>query len=104
MQEGILSLFQMAKTSAAVARHGEEGLPYISVLTHPTTGGVTASFASLGDIILAEPESLDRLCRTEGHRADHRGITARRFSASRIFERSRFCGCYWCRERIFGQN
>ena len=58
MQEGILSLFQMAKTSAAVARHGEEGLPYISVLTHPTTGGVTASFASLGDIILAEPKAL----------------------------------------------
>ena len=56
--EGILSLFQMAKTSAAVARHGEEGLPYISVLTHPTTGGVTASFASLGDIILAEPKAL----------------------------------------------
>ena len=58
MQEGILSLFQMAKTSAAVARHGEEGLPYISVLTHPTTGGVTASFASLGDSILAEPKAL----------------------------------------------
>lgn len=58
MQEGILSLFQMAKTSAAVARHGEEGLLYISVLTHPTTGGVTASFASLGDIILAEPKAL----------------------------------------------
>lgn len=58
MQEGILSLFQMAKTSAAVARHGEEGLLYISVLTHPTTGGVTASFASLGDIVLAEPEAL----------------------------------------------
>ena len=58
MQEGILSLFQMAKTSAAVARHGEDGLPYISVLTHPTTGGVTASFASLGDIILAEPKAL----------------------------------------------
>ncbi len=58
MQEGILSLFQMAKTSAAVSRHSEEGLLYISVLTHPTTGGVTASFASLGDIILAEPDAL----------------------------------------------
>lgn len=58
MQEGILSLFQMAKTSAAVSRHSEEGLLYISVLTHPTTGGVTASFASLGDIILAEPAAL----------------------------------------------
>jgi acetyl-CoA carboxylase carboxyl transferase subunit beta len=58
MQEGIYSLMQMAKTSAAVLRHGEMGLLYITVLTHPTTGGVTASFASLGDIILAEPNSL----------------------------------------------
>lgn len=58
MQEGILSLFQMAKTSAAVTRHSEAGLLYISVLTNPTTGGVTASFASLGDIILAEPDAL----------------------------------------------
>lgn len=55
MQEGILSLFQMSKTAAAAARHGEAGLLYISVLTDPTTGGVTASFASLADIILAEP-------------------------------------------------
>ena len=55
MQEGILSLMQMAKTSAALAALGEKGLLYISVLTDPTTGGVTASFASLGDIILAEP-------------------------------------------------
>ncbi len=58
MQEGILSLFQMAKTSAAVSRHDRAGLLYISVLTHPTTGGVTASFASLGDVILAEPQAL----------------------------------------------
>ena len=58
MQEGILSLMQMAKTSAAVKRHSNAGLLYISVLTHPTTGGVTASFASLGDIILAEPKAL----------------------------------------------
>ncbi|MCI8609630.1 MAG: acetyl-CoA carboxylase carboxyltransferase subunit beta [Firmicutes bacterium] len=58
MQEGILSLFQMAKTSAAIARHDEAGLLYISVLTNPTTGGVTASFASLGDVILAEPNAL----------------------------------------------
>ena len=58
MQEGILSLMQMAKTSAALARFAEKGLLYISVLTHPTTGGVTASFASLGDIILAEPGAL----------------------------------------------
>ena len=58
MQEGILSLMQMAKTSAAVARHSDAGLLYITVLTDPTTGGVTASFASLGDIILAEPKVL----------------------------------------------
>ena len=58
MQEGIVSLMQMAKTSAALKRHSEEGLLYIPVLTDPTTGGVTASFAMLGDIILAEPGAL----------------------------------------------
>ena len=55
MHEGILSLMQMAKTSGALAVLDRAGLPFISVLTHPTTGGVTASFATLGDIILAEP-------------------------------------------------
>ena len=58
MQEGIVSLMQMAKTSAALKRHSDAGLLYISVLTDPTTGGVTASFAMLGDIILAEPHAL----------------------------------------------
>ncbi len=58
MQEGIFSLMQMAKTSAALGRLAEAKLPYISVLTHPTMGGVTASFATLGDIILAEPGAL----------------------------------------------
>jgi acetyl-CoA carboxylase carboxyl transferase subunit beta len=58
MQEGILSLMQMAKTSGALAMHHEAGLPFISVLTHPTFGGTTASFATLGDIILAEPGSI----------------------------------------------
>lgn len=58
MQESILSLMQMAKTSAALARLHEKKIPYISVLTNPTTGGVTASFASLGDIIIAEPDAL----------------------------------------------
>ena len=58
MQESILSLMQMAKTSAALARLREAGLPYISVLTDPTMGGVTASFAMLGDIIIAEPRAL----------------------------------------------
>ncbi|MCG8600438.1 MAG: acetyl-CoA carboxylase, carboxyltransferase subunit beta [Verrucomicrobiales bacterium] len=55
MHEGIFSLMQMAKTSGALARHHEAGLPFISILTHPTTGGVTASFATLGDINMAEP-------------------------------------------------
>lgn len=58
MQEGMFSLIQMAKTSAAIAKHNESGLLYISVLTDPTTGGVTASFAMLGDIILSEPGAL----------------------------------------------
>lgn len=58
MQEGIISLMQMAKTSAALKRHHEAGLFYITVLTDPTTGGVTASFAMLGDVILAEPGAL----------------------------------------------
>jgi acetyl-CoA carboxylase carboxyl transferase subunit beta len=58
MQESIFSLMQMAKTSAALAKLHEEGLLYLSVLTNPTTGGVTASFASLGDVIIAEPDAL----------------------------------------------
>ena len=58
MQEGILSLMQMAKTSGAVKRHSDAGLLYITVLTDPTTGGVTASFAMEGDIILSEPKAL----------------------------------------------
>ena len=58
MQEGMVSLMQMAKTAAALKRHSEAGLLYVSVLTDPTTGGVTASFAMLGDVILAEPQAL----------------------------------------------
>ncbi len=58
MYEGMLSLMQMAKTSGALARHAEQRLPYISVLTNPTTAGVMASFASLGDVIVAEPKSM----------------------------------------------
>jgi acetyl-CoA carboxylase carboxyl transferase subunit beta len=58
MQEGIFSLMQMAKTSVLLAQLAEARLPYISILTHPTTGGVTASFASIGDVILAEPGAL----------------------------------------------
>ncbi len=58
MQEGLFSLMQMAKTSAALARLGEARVPFFSLLTDPTTGGVTASFAMLGDVILAEPGAL----------------------------------------------
>jgi acetyl-CoA carboxylase carboxyl transferase subunit beta len=58
MQEGLFSLMQMAKTSAALGKLREAGQPYISVLTHPTTGGVSASFAMLGDINIAEPRAL----------------------------------------------
>ncbi len=58
MQEGIFSLMQMAKTSAVLARLHEQGLPFVSVLTHPTTGGVTASFSMLGDVNVAEPGAL----------------------------------------------
>lgn len=58
MQEGLISLMQMAKTSAALVKLAEQGIPFISVLTDPTTGGVSASFANLGDIIIAEPEAL----------------------------------------------
>jgi len=58
MQEGMLSLMQMAKTCGALALHGEARLPYLSVFTHPTTGGVTASFATIGDINIAEPKCM----------------------------------------------
>jgi acetyl-CoA carboxylase carboxyl transferase subunit beta len=58
MQEALLSLMQMAKTSAALTRLGEQGLPFVSVLTDPTMGGVSASFAMLGDLIVAEPKAL----------------------------------------------
>ena len=58
MQEGMVSLMQMAKTSAALKKHSDAGLLYVTVLTDPTTGGVTASFAMLGDIIIAEPQSM----------------------------------------------
>lgn len=58
MYEGVVSLMQMAKTCGALALHGQAGLPYFSVLTHPTTGGVSASFATVGDVNLAEPKAM----------------------------------------------
>lgn len=84
MQEGIFSLMQMAKTSAALKRHSDAGLLYITVLTDPTTGGVTASFAMEGDIILAEPGRADRIRRTQGYRADHRAEAAEGLSTGRV--------------------
>ena len=58
MQEGIISLMQMAKTSVSIKRHSDKGLLFISYMTHPTTGGVSASFASVGDLNFAEPRAL----------------------------------------------
>jgi len=58
MHEGMFSLMQMAKTSGALSRHAAAKLPFISILTHPTMGGVTASFATLGDLIIAEPKAM----------------------------------------------
>ena len=71
MQEGILSLMQMAKSSGAVKRHSDSGNLYLTVLTDPTTGGVTASFAMEGDIIMAEPGALVGFADPPGHRANH---------------------------------
>jgi acetyl-CoA carboxylase, carboxyl transferase, beta subunit len=89
MQEGLLSLMQMAKTSAALGKLREAGLPYISVLTHPTTGGVSASFAMLGDINIAEPKALDRLRRSARDRADRAREAARRLPALGVPARAR---------------
>ena len=91
MQEGIHSLMQMAKTSAALKRHHDAGCLYVSVLTDPTTGGVTASFAMLGDIILAEPGALDRFA---GPRVIEQtiGRSFRKDSRGRISSGARICG------------
>jgi acetyl-CoA carboxylase carboxyl transferase subunit beta len=77
-------LMQMAKTSAALARLREVGLPFISVLTDPTTGGVSASFAMLGDINVGEPQGADRLCRPARDRADRARNLAGRLPAQRV--------------------
>ena len=84
MQEGIISLMQMAKTSAALKRHSDAGFLYIPVLTDPTTGGVTASFAMLGDIILAEPGALIGFAGPRVIESDDRTEIAGRISESRI--------------------
>ena len=80
MQEGIISLMQMAKTSAAIKRHSEAGLLYIPVLTDPTTGGVTASFAMLGRYYPGRAGSADRFCRSQSHCSDYRDRNCRKDS------------------------
>ncbi len=92
MQEGAISLMQMAKISSALMRLDEERLPFISVLTDPTTGGVTASFAMLGDLNIAEPGALIGFAGPTGHRADHSPEATRRVSAQRIFAGPRIPG------------
>lgn len=89
MQEGMTSLMQMAKTSAALKRHSDAGLLYITVLTDPTTGGVTASFAMLGDIILAEPKALIGFAAPRVT-SDHSQEAAERIPAFRISLKTRF--------------
>ena len=89
MMEGILSLMQMAKVSAALAHLDREGLPYLSILTDPTTGGVTASFAMLGDINIAEPKALIGFAGPARHRTDHPAEAARGLPAERVPPRAR---------------
>lgn len=88
MQEGLLSLMQMAKTSAAVKRHSDAGLLYLAVLTDPTTGGVTASFAMEADIILAEPGATVGFARRACHQANDEKIAAERISDRGICTRA----------------
>ena len=90
MQEGIMSLMQMAKTTAAIAKLNEAGNLFISVLTDPTYGGVTASFASLGDIILAEPRAMIGFAGPRVIKETIRTRTSRRVSNSRVFIRTWF--------------
>ncbi len=91
MQEGIMSLMQMAKTTVAVNKLNEAGILYISVLTDPTYGGVTASYASIADIVLAEPRSYDRICRSESYKTDNRTGITRRISNIRVSIRTWIC-------------
>ncbi len=79
MFEGVHSLMQMAKTSVALARFEEGSKPFVSVLTDPTFGGVTASFATAADVILAEPPCPHRFRRTPGYRGYDERASARRF-------------------------
>ena len=99
MQEGIVSLMQMAKTAAAVKRHSKAGLFYLTVLTDPTTGGVTASFAMLGDMLLAEPGALIGFAGPESHCPDCRAEAAGRLSEGRISPGKRNSGRHFAKRR-----
>lgn len=91
MQEGIVSLMQMAKTAAALKRHSEKGLLYVSVLTDPTTGGVTGKLCHAWRYYSGRAECADRVCRTEGDRADDRKEAAERISEVGVFARTWIC-------------
>ena len=91
MHEGIISLMQMGKVSGALARYHQGGGLFISVLTNPTMGGVAASFASLGDVVLAEPRGADRFCRTTRGRFHSENLVAERLSDERIPVGARLC-------------
>ncbi len=92
MQEGILSLMQMPRTTIAIQRLREARKPYIVVLTNPTTGGVTASYAMLGDVHIAEPGALIGFAGPARHRADHPRKATRRIPEGRIPEGARHGG------------
>ena len=99
MQEGVLSLMQMAKVSAAIARLRDARLPYLSVLCDPTTGGVAASFAMLGDLEPGRAGRADRFRRTAGDRADHQPGAARGFSDAPSFCSRTGCSTRSCPAR-----
>ena len=92
MMEGVISLMQLAKISAALARMDQAKVPYISVMTDPTTGGVTASFAMLGDLEYCRARRADRICRPTRDRADHSPETAGGFPAQRVSVAARDAG------------
>ena len=99
MQEGILSLMQMARTTAAVDEVKDAGLPYISVLTDPTTGGVTASFAMLGDIQIAEPGAVIGFAGAAGDRGDDPRDSCPKASSAPSTCWSTACSTWSCRAR-----
>ena len=104
MQEGCVSLMQMAKTSQAVGRLNEEGVLYISLLTDPTYGGVSASFATLGDVLIAEPGAHIGFAGAVGDRADHPPEAARRLPDGRLPAWSTGCSTSSSRARTCGRT